>query len=82
MSEMTIQENWEGYRKDIVHPEAGPEQLQETKMAFYGGASSILDILLAISDDDEYTDDAALAILESLKEEARAFADKLERENR
>lgn len=44
----TLKEMWEGYLKDVVHPEAPPEQVHEVKLAFYGGVTSILSTLAAI----------------------------------
>ena len=74
---MTIQEGWETYQKEVVHPNAGPIQLKETRMAFHGGASTVLEILAAVSEEKEYTEEAALAIIEGLSEEVVLFADEL-----
>jgi hypothetical protein len=37
----TIREDWKSYR-EVLHPQAGPIQITETRRAFYAGAWSVL----------------------------------------
>jgi len=38
----TVREAWEEYRKVVMHPGAGPTQMQECRRAFYAGAHMLL----------------------------------------
>ncbi len=74
MEMMTVQEGWESYEEEVVTKKAGPVQRRETRMAFYGGASAVLEMLAAISDEEAYTEEGAIEILEGLREEVALFA--------
>lgn len=70
---LTIQQGWATYAKEVMTPNAGANQRKETEMAFYGGASIVLQILAVISHDD-YSDDAVLGIMTTLGEEVGIYA--------
>lgn len=68
----TVQEAWEQYAANVVPPEAGDAQRVETRRAFYGGALSVVNIMIAISD-QEISEDAGAAIFEGVRQECVAF---------
>jgi hypothetical protein len=67
---MILQE-WESYRKEVMHKDCQPEQLFECRRAFYAGAISSLAIydIGAIPHKEE--------IMAELLAELRAFKDQL-----
>jgi len=40
-----LQKGWESYRVNVIHPDAGPNQITESRNAFYGGASYLFKLL-------------------------------------
>ena len=70
----SISQSWERYRKRVLPKTASPIQISECQMAFYGGASAVLGVVLRLGD-AEVPEDVGVAGLESLGEELTAFAE-------
>lgn len=46
MKARRILDEWNGYRERVMPAEAGTTQVQETRRAFYGGARSMIALML------------------------------------
>lgn len=46
-----LEKNWLGY-KAILSPNAGPTQIEKTKIAFYGGALALYSHIVKMGNDD------------------------------
>lgn len=68
----TIQDYWEDYSKKVMNPEAGETQRIETRLAFYAGAFSVLNIMISLPED--ISEDAGAAIIDGLHEEIKLFS--------
>jgi len=42
---MTIEEMWDSYRKIVVSQDAGPAQLKDMRICFFGAATAILEVI-------------------------------------
>jgi len=71
----TVQVEWESFRR-AMDPDVSIEQVQEMKIAFYGGAASVLTLLSGISQCNVSLD-AGAHVLEGLWDECRHFAESL-----
>ncbi len=38
----TIQEIWEEFRREVLHPRSPPDQVREMRRAFFGGAIAVI----------------------------------------
>lgn len=72
-SDRTLAAMWESYKQQVIPPGTSAAGIKNNQFAFYGGASYVLDLLLAIGDDD-VSEDTGLAALERLHHELEAFA--------
>jgi hypothetical protein len=70
----TMAEQWASYERDVVPDTAGPIQRIESARAFYAGAQALLDLISGLGVDD-ISDDQGAAMIESLHQELKAFAD-------
>ena len=68
----TIQQQWEGFKKNVVPNDAPEIQVSEMRIAFFGGASALLALTTEIS---YHSEDAGVEMLEGLHDECRRFAD-------
>jgi len=66
----TIQSGWEGFENAVVPKNAPMIQRNEMRKAFYAGA---LHLLVLTGDIAELNEDAAIAVLQHLHEEAVNF---------
>lgn len=41
----TVAEEWKSYKEEVLPPDVGPTQLNETQKSFYAGAKSMLSML-------------------------------------
>jgi hypothetical protein len=71
--ERTIANAWQRFEAVCVGRGALPDQLQEMRQSFYGGAAAVLGVMTEISAND-VSDMAGVHILEGLHQELRAFA--------
>ena len=69
----TIAGLWASYSSSVLPASAGEIQRQETRRAFYAGASGLLGIMSGIGEPD-VSEDAGVAVMEGLHQEATAFA--------
>lgn len=63
---------WRRYLTRVIPRSAPPTQITESRRSFYAGAYSLLVLLREVN--DEMTDDAGVALLQSVDDELRAFA--------
>ena len=68
----TIAGNWESFSKAALPPNACAQQRRQVKRAFYAGAIGLLGVLDELSE-PEVSENAGVAVLESLHQEARAY---------
>lgn len=67
----TIEESWKGFEKKVVHPEAGENQRESMKMAFYGGFTQMM---LYLEQFTEYlSEEDFLIIISSFRKEYLEF---------
>jgi hypothetical protein len=69
----TIQSKWEDYLRKVVPKTAGPNQISETEQAFYAGNFTMFQMMLGISVDDDISEPAKSALMDSLEDEAMAY---------
>lgn len=70
----TIADLYVRFERDMVPLDAGREQRQETKRAFYAGVLALLVLEMQIAEDN-LSDEAGAAILEGIGQECVAFKD-------
>ncbi|MDX8383424.1 MAG: hypothetical protein R8M45_05040 [Ghiorsea sp.] len=70
----TIQSGWKGFEKAVVPKDSPKVQYNEMRKAFYAGASHILMLSSDLADLADRSEDAAVAVLQQLHEEAGIFA--------
>jgi len=63
------------YMERVLPAQAGPEQVQETRRAFYAGAFSILSIFNAMPEDDKVIEEEIAGLAQEVKE----FLEKVKR---
>lgn len=49
----TMEQEWNEYRAQVVHPKAGHAQLRETKLAFYAGAKAMFELIKEATDAED-----------------------------
>jgi hypothetical protein len=74
----TIKDHWIDYRAQVIPSTASPVQLNECQLAFYGGAVSVLSIVVNLGD-PTVTEEEAEATMDRLMQEVQAFRDSFER---
>lgn len=65
---------WNSYRKHFVHPEAGPDQLSETRRAYYAGADAAFMLVITALGQLGAKEDACGFLLQLSKELAEFIA--------
>lgn len=60
---------FEGYRKNVMPPGAGPVQVLECKRAFFAGTRSMLDLMMAAADPGLDATDRDLEIMAVIEKE-------------
>lgn len=76
MTKMSVAEAWDTYRADVVNPEASPNQITETRRAFFSGAWVVLCMVERVGEPD-YTEADAVRVLEDVKAELLGFKDRV-----
>lgn len=69
----TLAEMWETYKRAVIPPGTSAAAIRNNQFAFYGGASYVLDVLVAIADND-VSEDAGVDTIERLHQELQLFA--------
>jgi len=72
-TDRTLASMWESYKRMVIPPGTSAVGIKNNQFAFYGGASYVLDVLLAIGDDD-VSEDTGVETLERLRQELEVFA--------
>lgn len=68
----SVKNEWDSFEKSII-PIGAPEiQRIEMRRAFYAGATSLLQLMLDLGEDD-VTEDGGMMVIEGLRQECRAF---------
>lgn len=68
-----IQSAWESYRKDVVPPDAGVNQLEQLKSAFFGGATILFFTILTRMTLGREPQPADFKFMDELQAEMLAF---------
>lgn len=66
----TIAEQWACYREVVVTPDTSPEQIEQLRLAFYGGVETLLQYTIHIASLDAIS---AVVLLEAIHVEMRGF---------
>lgn len=69
----TIQAMWASYEAGVIPADAGATQRTECRRAFYAGAQAMLGTFWNLGSMD-VTEDAGVAVIEGMHQEAQAFA--------
>jgi hypothetical protein len=69
----SVEQHWEIYKQQCVPDSAGPEQLRQTRQAFYSGFMSMIVVCEMIAE-PEISDEEGVAVLERLNKESVAAA--------
>ena len=69
IGEMSIEEEWKLYRKEVIHKDANEVQVKVMKSAFFAGAFVSQSMTIAIV--DNYTEEVAEMILGKLHEDTK-----------
>lgn len=69
-----IEKMWTGFRDMVVPAGASPEQHAGMKLAFYGGAATIIIFLRDVVGSDDCPEDEGIRILGAMLDECKAFA--------
>jgi hypothetical protein len=72
-TDRTLADMWESYARMVIPPGTSAAAIKNNKFAFYGGASYVLDVLVAISDTD-VSENTGVDTIERLHQELRLFA--------
>ena len=72
----TVQDQWESFAATVIHPDAGPNQRDQMRLAFFAGAWAMFSMLTDVGETD-VTEDQGLAVIEALRLECIAFAKSL-----
>lgn len=75
----TIQSGFESFNKDVIPVQAPAIQRREMRMAFYAGATHIIQTMIALGEPN-ISEEAGVMILENLRLEAVEFAKSLKGE--
>lgn len=67
----SIAGNWEDFSGRCIPPDASPNQVRQTRRAFYAGSMTMFGTMTRISDDRP--EDEAMMAMESLWREIQAF---------
>ena len=72
LDQFNLAESWARYARAVVPAEAGPNQRQQLRDAFYGGAGLTVLVMMAIGEPD-VTEAEGLAVLSSLKDDVSRY---------
>lgn len=71
-TDRTLADMWASYAKAVIRPGTSAKAIRSNQFAFYGGASYVLDLLVAIGD-DKVSLDTGIATLARLRQEMYGF---------
>ena len=69
----TLEESWKDYAKKVLPPDTGHEQRTQTQMAFYAGASIVIETVAAVGDEN-LPEDKATEVFGTIHDETVNFA--------
>ena len=72
-TDRTLAQMWESYRDWVIPPGTSDTGISNAKFAFYGGASYVLDVLIAIAG-DEVSEETGVETVARLHQELHLFA--------
>lgn len=72
-TDRTLADMWESYARMVIPPGTSAAAIKNNMFAFYGGASYVLDVLIAISRDD-VSESEGVETIARLNEELHVFA--------
>jgi hypothetical protein len=79
-----IENAWQSYKAAVVPADAGADQIRDTRLAFFSGASILFasltstDLLEGIGTDDIDPTDADLAVMDDIQAEVDQFGAELD----
>ena len=71
-----IRKSWDSFRKAVIHPKAGEDQIQHMRWAYYAGASAVLEVATRIGEPD-VSEELGVMTLESMDVEIRKFKEEI-----
>lgn len=71
-TDRTLADMWASYANAVIRPGTSAKAIRNQQFAFYGGASYVLDTLMAIGD-DAVSLDTGIATLARLRQEVYGF---------
>ena len=75
-----IAKGWESYRRMVVPADAPPNQVEETRKAFFAGASILFEALMLALDPGDEPTEADLHTMADIQAEIDEFGQNLDRE--
>jgi len=74
-----IETSWNSYREMVVPKDAGTNQLNETRQAFYSGACTLFTSIMLVLDPGEEPTDRDMQRLSDIQSEIDSFGAALDR---
>ena len=69
-----VAKQWASYRESVMHPDAGVDQVRETRMAFYAGCEALFAVMMTAFDPGPEPTEADMAVMEEVHQELQRFA--------
>ncbi len=80
MSKKYIADGWKSYQQLVMDPKAGQVQVDETKQAFYAGASLLWYALMFTLEPDAEPTELDMQRMDDINTEVEAFGQKIDRD--
>jgi hypothetical protein len=74
-----ILEGWNGYRRDVLPPTAGPVQLDETRRAFYAGVGWLYGSIMRLLEPGQDATANDVQLLADINRELGDFLEEMKR---
>lgn len=80
MATKRLADEWNSYRENVMPADAGPEQAQEARRAFYAGATSMFFLMVRVGEgaDPNVVTENELAVVDGWHDELVAFLREIE----
>lgn len=73
MRHISVRDAWLEYRAKVIPRDAGPNQVRETRIAFYAGAATMFATMTALS--EKLPEDEAIVVLDRINSELVRFGE-------
>ena len=74
-----IDQAWQSYAKMVVPKDAGKVQIEETRQAFFAGASTLFTSIMLVMDTDREPTEKDLAVMSDIQNEIDDFGRSLDK---